>query len=450
MAPNRLLIISRSHNPLGGADRIIADLCRELPARGWNVTLGLTRGARFDDPDRYRKVHGELPIIEIDGRLGTRHARLGAIRSAIRRTRPGVVLAMRVFDACEAVATEKSARGRNAPRLALGIRSFEAPYISDVRRCAASLDLCVTSGNLIAEACRTMGQMEAERVVSIPGGVQPPGHRAQPRTPRFPIRLLYAGRLEQHQKRALDLVPLALRLARDGLDFRLDICGAGPDEQEIEQKLEPLVRARQVRLHGWVDRDRLYDEFYPAADCFLHFAAWEGVTIAPREAMVHGVVPIISEFTGLYTERQFLNGVNALTFPVGRSDLAADQVYRLLNTPGLMTRLSAAAVNSQTGVYSFSGAMDAWAETLERVVTLPAKRGPFPRIPDQLDGRLSRLGVPARVQSWARRLFKLPVRHPTPGSEWPTASGLMTAAEKEEIGAFGETLEAGKRHESAG
>jgi hypothetical protein len=198
-------------------------------------------------------------------------------------------------------------------------------------------------------------------------------------------------------------------------------------------------------MHGWVNQTDLCSRFYATADCFVHFAAWEGVTIAPREAMAHGVVPVISEFTGIYAERQFLNNVNSLMFPVGRPDLAAEQVLKLCSTAGLSRRLSTAAMQSQTGRYSYEGAMDAWRDALNQCLSLPPKAGRFPKIPERLNGRLTNWGVPSAVQLVVRNLLKKPVRHSEPGSEWPTASGLITTDEQQEIVVFANEFEAEQR-----
>ncbi|TWU27183.1 UDP-D-galactose:(glucosyl)lipopolysaccharide-1,6-D-galactosyltransferase [Novipirellula galeiformis] len=444
---SRLLIITRSHNPLGGADRIVADLCRELPSRGWQTILGLTRGASFDDPDAYRRVHRNLETIEIDGTHGTRAARLKSLRETIRKTSPNVVLSMRVFDAYQAVAQLKADDLSRAPRLAVGVRAYESAYISDVRRCCGNIDLCVTSGKLIAAACRQIGGMEEQRVESIAGGVHPPREAVSPKDSQSfndqkPIRLLYAGRLEQQQKRALDLIPFTQALLALGIEFRLDICGAGPEEDRIADQLKLLIDNGQVTMHGWVDQAELYNRFYPNADCFVHFAAWEGVTISPREAMAHGVVPVVSEFTGMHAEGQFLNRINSLCFPVGHPEIAAQRVGELLSTPALLSQLSKSAMETQTGKYSHAGALDLWRDVLNQCLKLPAKVDNFPRIPERLGGRLSQWGVPSSLQLWLRRVLNKPVLHHAPGSEWPTASGLMSEVEQAEIAALAVKLEA--------
>ncbi len=424
----RLLIISRSHNPLGGADRIIADLCRELPSHQWETILGLTKGARFDDPQGYLSVHQGLNAIEIDGTFGSREARLKSLIKCIRSVRPDIVLSMRVFDAYEAICQLKHRDLKTAPRLAVGVRALEPAYIYDVRLFRKNIDLCVTSGKLIAALCVTKGGLSEDRVESIGGGVAPPQKPVRPRqlaenNHTRPIRLLYAGRLEAPQKRALDLIPLIRQLLAEGLHFTLDICGAGPEEETLKKDLASLS---QVTFHGWVDQHTLYEHFYPTADVFLHFAAWEGITISPREAMIHGCVPVISRFPGIQYEGHFINGVNCLQFAIGEISSACACIKKLACESGRLTELSANALASQTGRYTFTGAIEAWANALDHCLEKPKQFGDYPEIAEWISGRLSRLGVPARLQVWMRKLTRRPILHATPGSEWPTASGLMT------------------------
>lgn len=437
----RLLICSRSHTPHGGADRIIADLCRELPSRGWQVTLGLTQGDRFNDVERYVEVQGrDLPVRSIDGREGSRSARIRSLRRLVREEAPDIVLSMRVFDVYEAVGLEKAA-GNCQPRLAVGVRGFEAPYLCDLALYRDSVDLCVTSGELIAKAAVAHCGMDPRRVVSIGGGVHAPLVPPVTRTSRQPIRLLYAGRIANEQKRILDLPRFLDELDRQGIVFTLDLAGTGPEEAELRALLAERERRGTVVFHGWVAREQLYGELYPRADCFLHFAGWEGITIAPREAMAHGVVPVITRFPGHRIEGQFRDGETALTFPIGDVAAAASAVRRLVEEPGLLARLSEGARESQTGRYSFRGSMHAWAEAFDRCMEQPPMRGALPRIPSHTDGRLARLGLPEAAQDFLRALGGRRQRHASPGSEWPTASGLMQPEAAQELDRFAQQLE---------
>ena len=444
---NRLLIISRCHEPRGGADQIIADLCRHLPDHGWQPRLALTAGKTFNRPENYKSVYPDLDIVAVNGELGTRRQRLQSLRRVIQHERPDIVLGMRVFDLFEAIASIKSSREQPL-RFALGIRAFEPGYLQDLINFGSVVDYCMTSGELIAQSCVAVGRFPENRVISIPGGVPTPS--APRRTPASDdhIRLLYAGRLEQAQKRVLDLCGITDQLQRQAIPFRLSICGSGPAEEELRSRLEPLVQSGQVQFHGWCDKQTLYDQHLPAADCFIHTAAFEGVTIAPREAMAHGVVPVISQFRGLATEGQFRHGHNCLTFPVGDLSDATAAIARLYHDRALWKRLSDAAVLSQGGKYSFDGAIKAWADAFSHCLELPVRTGSIPKQTETPPGRLTQLGLSEGMQHWIRSLAGIAVQHTDPGSEWPTNSQSATDAFARRLTDFAEACDATANEQS--
>jgi glycosyltransferase involved in cell wall biosynthesis len=435
----RVLICSPSHTVHGGVEIIVGDLCRQLPRYGWEAILGLGKGACFNDVERYRRAYPDVPSVEIEGSKGTRQSRKEALLRVIKRLRPNLVLIARLFDAYGVVTHLKSKYGK--PRLAVTIQAYEPHYLFDALLYQEQIDLCVTSGNLIREAAIGWSGLPAERVVSIPGGVEPPRAEVSVRRPGEVLKLGYVGRVEAAQKRIFDLVDLLLIMEKQKFRYTLDIIGTGPAEGELRERLRPLVLAKKVTFHGWQDHRDLYGRFFPSLDCLVHFAFTEGVTIAPREAMAHGVVPVISEFWGLKTERQFVNHVNALTFPVGDVEAAARCIERLVKEEGLMQSLSERAMSSQHGVYSAEGAMRAWGAAFDQCLDQPVRKGGIPRLAFSPDGRLARWGLPPWFAQRIRDLLGRRHLHSDPGSEWPTGSGLMTAESAEAIKQFGEQVE---------
>ncbi len=439
-----VMICSPSSALHGGVESIVNDLCRYLPSRGWNPVLALAKGARFNDVERYRQTHPGLPIIELDGTRGTRQARIESLIRQIRRVRPDVVMNARIYDSYAAMAQFKQKAG--SPRFITTIRAYEADYFHDAWVHRNIVDLCLVSGNMVAAAAPRFTGIAPERIISIPGGVHKPLLPALPRTLRSPIRLGYVARINQEQKRSLDLLPTLERLERLGISFTLAIAGSGPQEEELKSSLHRFIRSGQVTWYGWVSRERLYEELYPEMDCLLHFAQVEGVTISPREAMAHGVVPVISRFAGLKCEGQFLHEKNSLTFPVGDTEGAAEHLRRLVQEPGLLTRLSAEAIRSQSGVYGFEGNLDAWAAAFDRSLELPPLTGPVPGGDRADKGRLARLGL----SPWlAQRLRDLTGRRPLyddPGSEWPTSTRQIPRETAQALMDFAREYEAALDH----
>jgi glycosyltransferase involved in cell wall biosynthesis len=435
----KLLICSPSHALRGGVETIVNDLCRELPGRGWDAILALGKGARFNDIDAYRNTYPDLPIIEIDGTKGTRQARLDSLNALMEQVRPDAVLSARIFDAYEAVA--RLGHSHLRPRLIAAIRAFEPQYLFDARTHRDCIDLFAADGNLLSAALVDWCGIEPSRVVSIPGGVRAPSVQIEPRKLRDRVRIGYVGRLEQGQKRIFDLVPFLLRLDETGIPYSLTVVGSGPDEAELKSKLNERVASGRVVFCGWQSHEVMYSRFFPEMDCLVHFAHTEGVTIAPREAMAHGVVPIISEFFGLMSERQFVDEGNCLTFLVGDVNSAVGNIGRLVSEPGLLEKLSINAINSQSGKYTFAGSMDAWVAALDQCLEQPIQTGQPPDLGRPADGRLARIGISPRTAQRIRDLVGKRHFHSDAGSEWPTGSGLMTDDTAEEIWQFGRDYE---------
>jgi glycosyltransferase involved in cell wall biosynthesis len=428
------MICSGSRTTEGGVEQVIADLCANLPRYGIEPIVGLGKGARFNDPDRYRAAFPDVQTVDIDGSKGTRQARVEGLLRTFRSLKPDIVLIARVFDAYEAL--RKLKQREEGPRLAVTIQAYEPQYIYDARLYRDFVDLAVTSGEMIRNALIDYSGLPEDRAVSIPGGVRLPTVPVLPRPQNKRIRLGYVGRLDPGQKRILDIVPFIAGLEEKRIHYSLDIVGNGPADLELRKRLSSRESAGKVVFHGWQDHDSLYRRIFPQLDVLVHFAHTEGVTIAPREAMVHGVVPVISEFVGLKTEGHFQNQFNALTFPVGDVKAAVKNVERLVRENGLLTRLSKNAMQSQTAKYTHEGAIEAWAMAFYACLEKPVTTGDLPQLPFPPDGRLTRMGLPSWVAQRVRDVTGARYIHTDPGSEWPTGSGLCDKDTAESIMRF--------------
>jgi len=420
----KLLICTQSYALHGGVENIVNDLCLKLPQRGWETLLALGKGACYNDVERYRNQYPNVPIVEIDGVKGTRQSRVESLVKVIQKVKPDIVLSARLFDAYAAI--NKLKKHNRRIYFAVTIQAYEPPYFYDINLFRKTVDLCITSGNMIKQGIIHQSKLPANIVVSIPGGVRSPKKNVKQRSLGKILRIGYVGRLEQEQKRISDLFPLLQELDLQQFSYQIDIVGTGPAEDKLREKLKHWINIGRVIFHGWQQQHELYNKFYPAMDCLVHFAHTEGVTIAPREAMAHGVVPIISQFTGLKAEGHFLHNINALTFPVGNIDVAAENIQRLVTEPELMKNLSSNAIQSQTGKYSFEGSMDTWAQALDECI----KRPPMPEMKMKPnlppDGRLTQYGLSPWLAQRIRDFCGKRFIHSDSGSEWPTQSGLMT------------------------
>jgi len=225
------------------------------------------------------------------------------------------------------------------------------------------------------------------------------------------------------QKRILDLPGVLELLRKSGLEFTCTIAGRGKYEETLKERLDHSGLAGAVRFDGWLDTRRLYDDFYPSLDVFLSFAEYEGVPIAPREAMAHGVVTVMANYAGCRDEGFFRDQRNCLLFAPGDVEACANAVIRLAEDHELWRTLSDGAVLSNTGVYDGDGALDAWADGLRRAISGPPAIGPRiqPRAPGA--GRLDRVLGPSLAET-ARDLLGRRFPHEDGGGEWPHTGGL--------------------------
>lgn len=401
----RVLVCTPTYYLQGGVERIMESLAADLPARGLEVLFALAKGARFHDPAKFRAAFPAIRGVDVDGTSGTVYGRRRALRRAILETDPDLVLIARMFDAYPVV-SELKLEGHRA-RLAVTVQAYESDYFADLERYQDFVDLCVASGERIATEVRRRTSVP---VVSIPGGVAEPRRTREPHD--GPLRLGYVGRVEQIQKRARDLPLLVAELERRAIPFTLDVAGDGTLLDELRARLP------HARSHGWLSTAELYDRVYPALDVLVHFAEFEGMTIAPREAMAHGAVPVISRNVGA---EDFVDEINSLTFPIGDVIAAADAIERLHRDRALLERLSATARDSQRGIRSAEGASDAWAAAFRESIARAPRIGRTQPVAPRDQGLLTRLHIPSALAEVVRRVRKR--RHGDPGSEWPHWSG---------------------------
>jgi glycosyltransferase involved in cell wall biosynthesis len=357
--------------------------------------------------------------------------------SVVRDVMPDVVMAARIADTYEAVARLKLTG--YGPRLGVAVRSFEVQYVHDVSAYRDFIDACFVDGKLIQRACIELGRIDSDRIYNLPGGVREPVVSPQPRVAEKLLRVGYVGRLAQSDKRVLDLIPLVHHLRESGLSFSLDIAGTGPEESALQREFSPWEES--IRFHGWLTRQQLYKRIFPKIDCLLNFSPTEGVTIAPREGLIHGAVCVISRFPGLQLEGLFVHGHNALTFSTGDTKTAAQHLISLQRERGLLERLSTNALNAQKGKYTSCGAADAWADALNRCMTMPIKVDRNFRPKAEPAGRLEALGLPGaiadRVRWWLGR-EPIPL---DPGCEWPHGYVRVPLGEQDRLESWATALE---------
>jgi len=145
------------------------------------------------------------------------------------------------------------------------------------------------------------------------------------------VQLLSVGRIDT-EKNSLMLADVVERL---GEGWRLTVCGEGPLEGELRERLEALGVADRVELRGYLPVDDGLMDLYRQSSAFLHVSLTEGLPQVLLEAFAAGI-PIVATAVGGVAEAV---GDAALLIPPGDPEAAAAALRRLAEDPELRARL---------------------------------------------------------------------------------------------------------------
>ena len=179
----------------------------------------------------------------------------------------------------------------------------------------------------------------AGRISVIPHGVaaaaafpQRTGNRDEP------LRVIYAGRLDQPQKRVLDLPKILRAAAREKVQIHLTIAGSGPAERQLRADFSALDAGHTVEFLGTVENGAMAKIFASQA-VFLLASAFEGLSLSLVEAMGQGCVPVITDVRSGIPEL-ISDGVDGFRVPIGDIDGFAARLAALQRNPGLRRQMA--------------------------------------------------------------------------------------------------------------
>lgn len=393
----RVLFCSQAAHTGGGVEAWMEALTAALESRGVEVHTALAKG-QFHDPDRYAARHRVAKPTTIDGTAGLRELRIANLMKVFEAVKPDVIIPVNLADALFAAALWKT-RGATA-RIAVCVHGQGEDRIEQVRGAAPFVDLAVSVARRVATRLESV--IEPARVRHIPTGVPPPVEA--PRTGEQLRHMAYVGRLDHRDKRVLDAIELARALAGSGITIHF--AGSGPDETRLHDAIRAAV------FHGELSRQELYASLYPSVDAIVVFSEAEAGPIVAWEAMIHGVVPLVSDYLGRAEENVIRDGDTGIVFPIGDMKAAAEKILPLA-APGALAALSERARRKLPAAYTLAQFEQSWHDALADCIRMPPRIGTRADLPPLVSpGRLARA-------PWLRHLLGLHFEHRDPGSEWP-------------------------------
>lgn len=202
----KLLFIAPSAYPLGGVADWLDYLLPGLHDLRWECLLGMAEG-RHHLVESYLGRHPWPAVMRVKNVTGSREGRIQALIRAIEKTGPDILAVVNIVDCYEAVRRLRLA-GQACPRVVATLHGLQSDLLADLQSEADVIDAVIVTNRLSAKMAGQFLQAD-ERVLYAPYGVPllDSADLSQRERDGF-VRLLYSGRLEQEQKRILDLPDL--------------------------------------------------------------------------------------------------------------------------------------------------------------------------------------------------------------------------------------------------
>lgn len=146
------------------------------------------------------------------------------------------------------------------------------------------------------------------------------------------FRIMTVARL--YPQKALDVSVRAAAILRDkGLDFRWHVFGDGVERESLERLTEELTLTDRMFFPGMTDNPYAY---LAGADLYVHATAFEGKSIAIREAQILGRPIVLTDCSG--NREQAVNMESGLFCELSEQDIAR-KIMLLHDDPELRKKL---------------------------------------------------------------------------------------------------------------
>jgi glycosyltransferase involved in cell wall biosynthesis len=191
-------------------------------------------------------------------------------------------------------------------------------WAREVRRTISAASVIVCVSTTLARDVVSMAGADASRVVVVPNAYDAARFTCQERTRADVLRLVSVGRLAPEKGFDVLIEAVGVALTR-GLECRLSVVGAGPEEDRLRGLIEHLGLEDRVRLAGALDGDHLLTELRDA-DVFVSSSHREGFGVAILEALATGL-PVVATQSG--GPMDFIGPEDGLFVPPGDADALA-------------------------------------------------------------------------------------------------------------------------------
>jgi glycosyltransferase involved in cell wall biosynthesis len=189
-----------------------------------------------------------------------------------------------------------------------------------------------------------------------------------------PLTITYAGRIEQRQKRILDLIALADLLASKKGNYHFKIAGDGPQLAQLTAHFQKKEYSNvSIEFLGLVAHERMTD-VWAGSDISILFSEFEGMSIAMLESMGQGCVPIVTDVSG--AKEKIRHGQTGFIVAVGDAGAMAQIIADLDADKARVAQISNACILSVRDHHRFDTYDQQFVEVMQQCMSGPSARWP--------------------------------------------------------------------------
>lgn len=164
------------------------------------------------------------------------------------------------------------------------------------------------------------------------------------------------------QKDPLTFIDACALLYVQGRDLRFSLCGSGPLESRVRERIEKRGLTEVFELPGRITHR---NSIISGWDVFVLSSRYEGLPYALLEAMAYAKPIVATRVPGI--EELITDGETGLIVPPGNPEALATAIARMLDAPQLAARMGAAARKRTRERYSLNEQLEKLTALYERL-----------------------------------------------------------------------------------
>jgi glycosyltransferase involved in cell wall biosynthesis len=189
-----------------------------------------------------------------------------------------------------------------------------------------------------------------------------------------PLTIAYAGRIEQRQKRILDLMALADQLASKNGNYHFKIAGDGPQLAQLTEHFGKKEYSNvSIEFLGLVAHERMTD-LWASSNISILFSEFEGMSISMLESMGQGCVPIVTDVSG--SKEKIRHGQTGFIVSVGDVGAMAQIITDLDADKARVAQVSNACILAIRDHHRFDTYDQQFVEIMQECMNGPSARWP--------------------------------------------------------------------------